>query len=923
MIFNSSQSNVFETAKTVNIITTAQQLLSSSYELHQSGAEWRCKSISDPKHDNSVTCFYPDTNSFFEFNTNLKGDVIDFVALVKNISLLEAAKFLAGDSGYSAYHISETKSWQQELEAKYLKAHENLKNYPQIIEYLHKRGISDATIEKYKIGVYNNYDGLRITIPYFDQFGKIIYGVMRATRVEQEAKYLKEKIRDDLKKNFSQPLMFLDSLKKSKDTLIIGEGTFDIMSAVQENYAGLCFVGGHAGYGNIGVITHCAKNFNRVVLCFDNDANSKVNSGANFNIDTAHSLIRAGITNFVCIRDYGLGNKDLSDFYAAGGNIEDLIGQAQPGVIFTVENFAKTHPLTGYVSYNRVQENYAELKKFYSLLKNSLKCDDNLMKACNDIFKSYYSSTVLKGLQKEPTKNEIINEIVDAYLKDKIMFTIGQPKHKEFEIYDAKYGIFRRRNESFLYAELKEQFDVNEDIYVKATNEIFVKKFLKDEWEYPRWNTFEGFNFASNVLDYKTKKLMPHSPDFHFNFVADFDYDPKAKCPTFERFLDDLSNGSKSRLATLNDMLGYLLASHCKAQAIFALVGNGANGKSVLETVLKGIFDGRGQGFATDLNPDDLANYNQAIRLIQSVLNFNSDCIVSVCKKACANLKRASAGDSISGNKKFYDIISFLSRAKYIFGFNEQPRIADTSYGMKRRLVFIKLEKKFDENPDISLEEKLLEEKAGIFNYMLKCYEDLKARNFQIRRCEDQEEMIRNFEIAGNEVAAFLADIEEEFINSASPVITTEKLHESFVNWLDSTRNRKTSMTKNKLTSEIKRLTGLETFQITAGESRGRRAFDFSEYIEKRKKEIPEQERRAEWEKIESEMKADPENDEIVQEDYDWAAENFVKSGNINDFLACLRRELEKTKDTHDEIELYRLRNARRILEHIERRSAA
>ena len=173
------------------------------------------------------------------------------------------------------------------------------------------------------------------------------------------------------------------------------------------------------------------------------------------------------------------------------------------------------------------------------------------------------------------------------------------------------------------------------------------------------------------------------------------------------------------------------------------------------------------------------------------------------------------------------------------------------------------------------------------------------------------------------QVAAFLADIEERLISAPSSVITTEKLHESFANWLDSTRNRKTSMTKNKLTSEIKRLTGLETFQITAGEFRGRRAFDFSEYIEKRKKEIPEQERRAEWEKIENEMKENPQNDEVVQEVYDWAAENFVKSRNINDFLACLRKELEKAKDTHDEIELCRFRDISRILEHIESRSAA
>ena len=70
-------------------------------------------------------------------------------------------------------------------------------------------------------------------------------------------------------------------------------------------------------------------------------------------------------------------------------------------------------------------------------------------------------------------------------------------------------------------------------------------------------------------------------------------------------------------------------------------------------------------------------------------------------------------------------------------------------------------------------------------------------------------------------------------------------------------------------------------------------------------------------------MKENTQNDEVVQEVYDWAAENFVKSRNTNDFLACLRKELEKAKDTHDEIELCRFRDISRILEHIESRSAA
>ena len=888
MKFSRSQNSVFETARAINIISTAQQLLTKDYELHQAGNEWRCKSISDPKHDNTVTCFYPESNRFFEFNTNLSGDVIDFVAQFKKISLLDAAKFLTGESGYSSYHISEIQKWQKELETKYVNGHKNLKNYPNIINYLHERKITDETIEKYKIGVVKNYDGMRISIPYFDQFGNFIYGVMRATEIGQKAKYLKEKIRDGLK--FSQPLMFLDSVQKSKETLIIGEGVFDILSAVQEGYAGLCFAGGYAGFGNIDLIIRYAKEFKRIILCFDNDSNSKMNSGTNFTLDTANAMLQAGITNFYCVRDYGLGNKDLSDFYTNGGNIEELIKRAQSGVIFTVRSFTAQKPLRGNISHTEREENSKELKKFYSQLKESLKYDDDLMKECNDIFKENYSTQIMKDFTKEPTKRDVIDDTVNTYLKGKELFSFGSPRHKEFQVYDSKSGIFRRKNESYFYADLKEMFDIDEDIYVKATNEIFAKRYLKNENEYPRWNTYEGFNFKSKVFDYNTKRLLDHSSKYHFNTVADFDYDENAECPEFLKYLDEISNGNQSRRATFDDMLGYLHAPHNKGQSIFCLIGEGANGKGVLENVLKGIFDADNRGFVTDLNPDDLSDNNQKIRLEQSILNINSDCNSYVSKVACSNLKRASAGDTISGNKKFYDINSFFSRAKYIFGFNEQPKFFDTSFGMKRRLIFIKLEKKFDENPDVNLTEKLLKEKAGIWNYTLKCYYALKERNFQIRRCDDQDEMIRNFEIEGNEVAAYLADRESEIINAVSPVKTTRQLHDDFTSWLDETRNRKISMTQHKLTNEIKRLTGLEVMQITSGEERGRRAFDFTSYFEKRKDKS--EDKTSEWGKIENEIKI---KKSIPQETLDWAGENFIKCKETKEFIKFLENTINTT----------------------------
>ena len=518
---------------------------------------------------------------------------------------------------------------------------------------------------------------------------------------------------------------------------------------------------------------------------------------------TANHLLQYGITNFYAVRKYGESNKDLSDFYSAGGELSELFSNAVNGVTFTTKIFTEKRPLKGDISTVEKGKNKRELKEFYLQLQKSLLDDDDLMNECKGIFESKYSKNTIKEFAKEKSKDDVINETVDSYLNDNIIQATGSPKHKEFFVYDKKHGIKKRVNESYLYAEMKERFNINENIYIKATDEIHSKTFIRDKADMPVFNMVEAFNFKSKVYDFVQKKLVEHSPDFNFTTYADFDFDPTADCPTFKNFLNVFCNGNESRLNTIKDMLGYLLAPHCKGQAVLCLLGSGANGKGVFETVIKGIFDALKQGFVTDVNPDDMSNPNQLIRLESSIVNFNSDCSRYVSKVACANIKRASGGDSINGNKKFYDIGSFQTRAKHIYGFNEQPIFYDTTLGMKRRLVFVKLENNFLNNPDIFLPEKILSEKEGIFNFMLECYYSLKARNFQIRRCDDQAEMMKNFEVESNIIAQF---IDENVDELKATDIEKKSLYDDFKEYFKNSGERSKRPSFRGFNAEIKKL---------------------------------------------------------------------------------------------------------------------
>lgn len=771
MIEKNQSEDIFEVAKHAeNIVDVMRQYYPRHTLTQQAKNQYRTKSIYDPDTNNTCTVIFTDTNSFHDYKVNKTGDIIDLIAhATNNSSRLEVARFLVGNSGYTSENISKLQKYQKAIEKKYLAFHENLKNYPDVVRYLHDRRINDETIEKYKIGVAvdKKTEEIRISIPYFNEQGNIIYGVTRRFSNTETAKYKKEFIPDDLKQaGFLQPLMFLDTLrKKDKSVLFIGEGVFDVLSAVQEGYSGLSFGGGNPGSENIEKYCNYAKQFDKIVLCFDNDNDAKkdINAGENFTIETAQNLLNAGISNFYCIRDYGEKCKDLSDFYTASGDVSFLISRAKKGVTFAVEKLTEKLPITGDVSTVKKGQNKKELKDLWVLLQKTLSDDEVLLKECKSIFEKRYSKTVIKKFSKEKNRDEIINAVVDDFLDVNIVQATGSPKRKEFFIYDKKRGIIKRVNEGYIYADLKEKYNINENIYVKATNEIYAKTLIRKHEDMPMFNMREAFNFKTRVYDITQQKLLDHSPNYKFNVYANFDYDPNADCPLFKKFLHTFCNGNQSRLNTIKDMLGYLLAPHCKGQAVFCLIGSGANGKGVFETVIKGIFDALEQDFVTDINPDDMNDPNQKIRLSHSIVNFNSDCSRYVSKVACANIKRASGGDTISGNKKFYDITSFKTRAKHIFGFNEMPVFYDTTLGMKRRLVFVKLENSFLKNPDIHLPEKLLSEKEGIFNFMLECYYALKARNFQIRRCDDQSELMNRFVVESNIIAQFIDENANDF----------------------------------------------------------------------------------------------------------------------------------------------------------------
>ena len=840
----------FEKAKELNIVEVAKQFLTSDYGLHQVGNEWRCKSISEPGENNTCTTIYTDTNSYYDFKTKHGGDAVDFLATLKDITQTEALQLLTCETGFFTKN-SKRPEWLKQLERLQNaceKAHQNLKNYPKVLKYLYSRRLNDDFIEKMKIGVapenwlYGNDSGeIRLWLPYFDRDGKICYLATRSLdkvglAVENSPKYKKLWIGDNSPFNLiKQPLLGLNSIKREKDTLIICEGIFDAYSWLQEGYSCLCFVCGDSGEDNNNIILETAKKFRKVIFTFDNDAKKEINSGEKFSNKLTKKFLDEGLMCFT-VRDYSGDLKDVSDYYSVGGSLKQLEETAQNAPLFYMACVVRDNPFR-----TNISELKKQIKTEYRRVESVLYADNDL-KTLDTCIKQNYGKKFFEEISAKQSKDDIVKDLTEKFTAETPVIGTGTPNHENYFVYKSNH--WQIKDVVHIHKYVEEKFNCTESIYQAVARRLLVKK--KEDTNDSAltkergiiWNNFHGFNFQNGIFDYDTGTLLPHSPEYHFSFIAPFCYDPKARNEVFEKWIEEVMNYNKSRIQTFRDMLGHILiADKSKSQYHFNLIGEkGANGKSTLKEILEGILG----SFVTATPLARLGSPTEIMRLFNSLVNFSSESSTTINKATCASIKSISSGETIEGNYKFRDSVKFKPRATLISSFNEMPNYAETSPAFKRRTIFIQFEKSFLGHEDKNIVSKILADKAGLFNYLYQCYLDLKANNFAVRTCSDQNPLMKEMILESNVVAQFLDEFIADLQNKATTIVTTTLLHEFFIKWLDATRDKKTSKSASQLTKEIKKLTGLDTFQISAGELRGKRAFNFSPLLSNSEEQIKE-----------------------------------------------------------------------------------
>lgn len=371
-----------------------------------------------------------------------------------------------------------------------------------------------------------------------------------------------------------------------------------------------------------------------------------------------------------------------------------------------------------------------------------------------------------------------------AYYYPYLRYEIGEDK--TYWIYNEETGVYDELNfvtvRGLVIKLLIEDGleDQASETTVKHIMYKFRAMFLDRATQYddfdsePDW--FHASNGWVNVIDLK---FEPHKPERLSRRVSSVAYDKKAKCPVYDKFLDEQIQLKEDQVKVIDQFSGLLLTPDISRQKMLVLIGKPGSGKSTLLDCWSDILG-------------DVATQKGLTEIAGESFRFGGSTLVG--KRLCwfdeVEVTRTNMGNAlinlITGQrihverKGINGILDADNQIKCVLTANTLPRSAEM--GIYRRMILIYLEYSFYDSMTANhkIREILKAEASGILNRMLKGLADLN-KNDGFTVIEGHDDLIEEYKASSNTVAEFL-DEYFTFDYDADP-IHTKVLLEAYKNF--------------------------------------------------------------------------------------------------------------------------------------------
>jgi P4 family phage/plasmid primase-like protien len=240
---------------------------------------------------------------------------------------------------------------------------------------------------------------------------------------------------------------------------------------------------------------------------------------------------------------------------------------------------------------------------------------------------------------------------------------------------------------------------------------------LPDELDRNPWLLTVG----NGTVELRTGELRPHAPGDLITKGIETPYDPEARCPRWERFLQEIMPDAET-VDFLQRAVGYSLTADTREQCFFILYGSGANGKSTFVETLLALLQEYALRTPTetflakkgDTIPNDVARLKGARFVSASEVEEGRRLSESV-------VKQLTGTDTMSARFMRGEWFDFRPCCKLWLSTNHRPTIRGTDEAIWRRIRLIPFEQTFPpERRDPDLLAKLAGELPGILAWAIR-----------------------------------------------------------------------------------------------------------------------------------------------------------------------------------------------------------
>lgn len=267
------------------------------------------------------------------------------------------------------------------------------------------------------------------------------------------------------------------------------------------------------------------------------------------------------------------------------------------------------------------------------------------------------------------------------------------------------------------------------------------------------------------LLDLSTFTLQPFSPIPFVTVKLNGSYTKgsEAACPTFDRFLNDVTNHNPILTERIWQAVGYALVPDNNGKCFILFQGVPDSGKSLLGDIAASLVDA---DLVTSIDINTMGEHFGPAELVGKQLCLALDMPSGTLdSKAVSMFKNLTGGDTVTADVKYQNRIKFRCSATFVLATNFPLLTRDPDPAFLRRVVVIPFLNSVDKKQqDHSLKAKILTERDAIIYRAIQAYARLRQANYEFPgNFELNESVLGSHNVIANDLTSTLHNFCHQF----------------------------------------------------------------------------------------------------------------------------------------------------------------